>query len=493
MTTDNVKQMADVRSISSQPLAFGPTPLRKRPDAQRPYPTASLGPDLALVASELNRVIGAPSEIVGQSLLASVMFLAQAHREVIVDGRSCPCSGFFMTFAESGERKSSVDKVVLKEVFEEEKSRLIVSREKQKTYDSLRKIYDRKMKAIIRDSEGKDNSALEKEIKGIGPAPIPPSPFIMLIQEPTYEAMVQLFQKGSTHLGLFSDEGGRMLGGSAMKSDNMLKTLTGLSEAWDGSPISRVRVGDGFDKIYGKRLSMHLMIQPDVAEKLLSDKIAKAQGIMARTLMVKPHTIAGDRDYQAEDITQTECMQRFYARVRSILKLNISVTEDGNRELTPKQLVLDDQAKSHYLAFYKEIETQLGVDQKYSTIRSFGSKAPEHALRIAGALTFFDSEWNASISEEFMLRAITLVRYYIDEHLRIFEHQNLRPALANAENLYNYCLRKKLTEISLTDILQLGPVDTRISETAHQAISVLIEYGWFKKVAKSRWMVVYEQ
>jgi hypothetical protein len=68
--------------------------------------------------------------------------------------------------------------------------------------------------------------------------------------------------RGRPSIGLFHDDGGEFIGGHAMNSDNKLKTASGLSKLWDEGVFDRVRAGDGASKHYGKRLAMHLMIQP---------------------------------------------------------------------------------------------------------------------------------------------------------------------------------------------------------------------------------------
>ena len=54
-----------------------------------------------------------------------------------------------------------------------------------------------------------------------------------------------------------------------MNDDNRLKTAAMLSELWDGKPIKRVRALDGVTILPGRRLTLHIMIQPDAAAGFL--------------------------------------------------------------------------------------------------------------------------------------------------------------------------------------------------------------------------------
>ena len=65
-----------------------------------------------------------------------------------------------------------------------------------------------------------------------------------------------------------------------MSDDAKLRTAAGLSDVWDGSPIRRVRSGDGVSVLAGRRLSAHLMAQPAVADILFRDPLLAEQGLL---------------------------------------------------------------------------------------------------------------------------------------------------------------------------------------------------------------------
>jgi hypothetical protein len=114
--------------------------------------------------------------------------------------------------------------------------------------------------------------------------------------EPTFEGLCSLFSTGHRALGVFSDEGGHFVGGHALSEDTRLRTAAGLSSLWDGSPIKRVRAArDGSYVLPGRRLAMHLMLQPNVAAGLLSDPVLKDQGLLSRILVSHPQSTAGTR------------------------------------------------------------------------------------------------------------------------------------------------------------------------------------------------------
>src|SRR3546814_20003810 len=80
-----------------------------------------------------------------------------------------------------------------------------------------------------------------------------------------------------------------------MSDESRLRTGAGLSSFWDGTPVKRVRGGDGVSILKGRRLSLHVMVQPGIAEGLLADPMLQQQGLPSRLLVAAPASIAGTR------------------------------------------------------------------------------------------------------------------------------------------------------------------------------------------------------
>ena len=113
--------------------------------------------------------------------------------------------------------------------------------------------------------------------------------------EPTYEGLTRKFAEGMPSLGIFSDEGGQFLGGFAMSTDNRQKTLAALNDLWQGNPIRRTRQGEGSFTLHGRRLAVHLMVQPGVARDFMADPKADDTGFLPRFLICEPASTIGTR------------------------------------------------------------------------------------------------------------------------------------------------------------------------------------------------------
>ncbi len=83
-----------------------------QPDLE--YPIEALGPILGEAAIAISGAIQAPKGIAAQSVLAAATLVAQPHIDVgRGDTLRSPVSLYFLTVADSGDRKSSVDKIAL--------------------------------------------------------------------------------------------------------------------------------------------------------------------------------------------------------------------------------------------------------------------------------------------------------------------------------------------------------------------------------------------
>jgi hypothetical protein len=71
-----------------------------------------------------------------------------------------------------------------------------------------------------------------------------------------------------------------------------------LSDIWDGKPAKRIRAADGISILPGRRLAMHIMIQPDAANSFLSNRTLRDQGLLSRILVASPKSLAGTRLYK---------------------------------------------------------------------------------------------------------------------------------------------------------------------------------------------------
>jgi len=313
-----------------------PEPLRRVLPPSEPYPVDALRDILAPAAQEMHEIIQSPMAICAQSLLAGASLAVQAHANINIDGRIYPLSEYFLSVAESGERKTATDNAALGP--HEKRQRDLRAeydgsiQEYEADYAAWKKSHDEILSSKDHDTRQEKTGALLE----LGPEPQAPMNGTLVTKEPTYEGLVKALAEGFPSMGIFSNEGGRFVGGHGMNQDNRLKTASGLSELWDGAPISRTRGGDGNILLYGRRLSIHLMIQPEISTQLLGDQLLLRQGLLSRFLVAYPDSTIGKRPYRSINLNQEPGMKRYFARLVDILEQPLPLTENTRNELVPR-------------------------------------------------------------------------------------------------------------------------------------------------------------
>jgi hypothetical protein len=464
-------------------------PLQRENASPKPFPFHALGGILGPVAKRIHEVIKAPDSICGQSVLAAAALITQAYADVHIDGRVCPLSLFLVTAAESGDRKSAVDNIVLKPIRDYEKMLYKGCIEEKQRYKNKLDAWKKQRELVMRSYE---SDILESELNKMDFEPPRPLEPYLLLEEPSYEGLIKLLAIGQPSVGLFSDEGGRMFGGYAMGKDNLLKTACGLSSLWDGGkPITRIRGGDENLLLYGRRFSSHLMIQEIVLANILKNELLIGQGFLARCLMVSPTSNAGNRPYNPVDISKDPTIQSFYSLVRKILDHPLPTDPEVLNELHPRPLYIAEDAKVRWISFHDEIDYGLKPEGSLYAIRRFANKGADYALRIAGVLTLIEDFEAATISLENMERAIELMHFYFDEALRIIDISLCDPLLGLAQKTLEWMKRKIDREgsrktITLQEVYQGGPREVRNAKSAQEIMKILEEHGRVERLSQEK-------
>ena len=232
--------------------AWEPEPLRRSVPPVEPYPVDALGTLLASTAQQLMQVIQAPDAMCGQSVLAAAALAVQGHANVDIDSRVHPLSLFALTIGETGERKTTVDRFALWPHRQREKMLYEQLQQEGIAYQNDIDAYKKARDDALKKHKTRNDKRIA--LNHLGPPPQEPLLPVFVAEEPTYEGLVKLLGSGQPSMGLFTDEGGRLLGGHGMNADNQLKTASGLCELWDGKRITRVRSSDSVAVLYGRRV-----------------------------------------------------------------------------------------------------------------------------------------------------------------------------------------------------------------------------------------------
>ena len=262
-----------------------------------------------------------------------------------------------------------------------------------------------------------------------------------------------------------------------------MKAGATLNLFWDGAPVPRLRK-DHATKLPGRRLSLHIMVQPEVAMKMLADPTLKSLGTLSRFLVVAPTSAAGTRLWR-ETPPEVPLALRGYHDVLAALLAQEAEKGDEPNELKPPALQLTPDARDIWVRFYNETELAMGPNAPWAAIKGLAAKLPEHAARIAGVMSLVANLQATEIGSDAIEGGIVLARYYAGEALRLVDGGATDPDLIFAERLLEWLQQRPDDAVYLAKIYQAGPRPIRDKATAVRIMGILEDHGWVRRARKA--------
>lgn len=469
-----VPQPLDIKASTGEAVAF---------------PTEALSTRLRKAILAIEAMAQVPPALAAQSVLAAAALGAQGFVNVdTIVGQSKPVSLFFVTLAESGARKSTSDGFAIKPVKEREE--LLAQR-----YELARHQYDIDNEAYktatAKAKSGKKTvDQIREEMTAAGKAPVPPAQPLLTVDEPTGPGLQRLFAEASPALGLFSDEGATFLGGWGMQADNQAATGGMLSKLWDGSPIKRIRADKDapFAILYNRRLSSHLMIQPNLAGKLLGNPAMREQGLLSRMLVAAPKVNFGGRFWKEVTDESRDDLRAYHDRLATVLAQEFQYDNPETRKLRFTSIPLQPEARDLLIKFSDHCERCMGSGGKYEHIKDFASKMTENATRLAGVIAFFEGGMKVTrdgLSPQAAAAGVALMEFYAGEAARLYGVGAMDDDVANAVALIEWIRKNDLQIVGTRFLNRKGPPQVRSADPLKRAIDILTEHHHLKKLTGS--------
>ncbi len=469
--------------VGAQAIPEPPRPLIRELPPADPYPVDALGDILGAAAKGIHDRVQSPIAICAQSVLAAATLAVQGFADIELPGiRRKPTSGFFISVAATGERKTSTDGEALWPFEKREKALREQFNIDLPRFKNAMIAWEKARDHAVKEAKG-DGVAIRAALEKLGPEPDAPLTPMLTCTEPTYEGLCKLLASGHPSLGIFSSEGGQFIGGHGMTDEAMLRTATGLSGLWDGIPIKRVRAVDGSSVLPGRRVSLHLMCQPDVAAVMLSDPLLLNQGLLSRCLVTAPASTAGSRMWHESTEASDVAIKKYGRIILDILERPMPLVVGKPNELAPPVMKLSVKASKVWVCFQNDIEAKIKPDGDLAPISGLACKLPEHAGRIAAVLALIADITACEISEDHMSAGIVLAQHYALEALRMFEGSRINADLLLAQKLLNWLVTRNEPLISLRDIYQNGPNAIRDKATAIKMVDILQSHDWLLPIA----------
>jgi len=460
-----------------------PIPIRPRIADAGEYPIEALSPKLQGAAIAIMDKTLAPAAVCAQSVLAAAALAIQPYINVVLPtGEEVPVSGNFVTVAGSSERKSSADKLALHAVREREA-------EMQRDFVSAQasfQIEQAAYKAARKKAEtgSKNRNQIRDDIDACGPEPLAPPTPLLLADDITIQGLHKLLAEAMPSLGLFSDEGGQMLGGYSMQDENRVATGAALSKLWDGAPVKRVRGTDGFTILRGRRLSCHLMIQERIAKRLFGDPELASQGLLSRMLPCHPKTTRGTRFWKESAEGSQQALERYGTRLYALLSSPMPM-DPVTRELSPRSICLSADARNLFIQWHDAVEADLGPGGRFEGIVGFAGKLPEHSVRLAAIMSCFEDRNVQEVSDKALAAGIKLAQFYAAEALRLYGVGAADEDSEHADVIIQWVRSQQLKVVGKRFLSRYGPGRPMTAKQRERAIDLLVQMNHLVPIANT--------
>lgn len=465
----------------SEPLALTNTIL------PNPYPIEALPKQLREAVIEVQGFTKAPIPLVAASAITALSLAGQTYVDMQrAEKLFGPTGLFFITVADSGERKSTCDGFFIRSILEYEQMQKESAKPAVKKYNAEQAIWQAKHDAIktkIRQlvGKGQDTQTQERELINLEQhKPTPPKFPRLIYSDATPEALKRNLVSSWPSAGIISSEGGVVFGSHGMNKESVMRNLATYNQAWDGKSVPTDRVGSESLGSQEVRLTLGIQVQESTIREFTSQlgSLARGTGFFARVLFSWPESTQGSRFY-SDPPENWPALSHFNEQISNILKITPPINEKGN--ITPKLMRLAPLAKLAWVRFHDNLESELCKDGALYDIRDFASKAADNAARLACLFHLFEFGCEGEVSEESFDRASLIIFWHLEEAQRFFGELALPQELINVklldEWLISHCIKEKKEKILFSTILQFGPKRLRKSALLTNTLKELEELG----------------
>lgn len=440
-----------------------------------PFPVDAFPQIIRNAIYEVEQHTQAPQALIAASALGVISLACQNRIDVCrLNNLRGPVSLFLLTLAESGERKSTVDKLLMEPLYQLEENLfekythdLTVWRNDEAIFNIEKKSLMSKLKSEIR--RNKDHLATNEKLKVLlASHPKSPVRFKQIFNDATPAAIKNYLCGYWRSVGIMSDEAGTIFNGYT------LNELPFINKMWDGAMFPVERKSEPEKLIRDARMTLSLMVQPNIFKGYIKRKgdMAKGIGFFARCLICQPGSTQGNRQITSP-VVSTEYLPIFHQRLMKIVNESIARNNENDRLC----LRFTVEAEKRWIAFSNNVEYEMGILGRLSNFKDYASKMAENMARIAALLHHFNGD-EGDISLLTVEAAVEISTWYVGEYVRLFSKpQEFTLAISEADELYwwinNYCIRLKASWITKNTVLQYGPNKFRNRSKANEVLNTL--------------------
>jgi 5S rRNA maturation endonuclease (ribonuclease M5) len=391
-----------------------------------------------------------------------------------------------------GSRKTSVLNLVRKPLDEWECEQVVKLKEQKQIIESRIKTQEERIKSLRKravNAKKEDYMQHQAEIveleKSMPESIVYPK---LWTEDVTPERLASLLLENNQSLGLLSDEGGIfeiMSGRYSSGVPNIDIFLKGHA----CSPVRVARQSRECIDLHQPCISFGLTPQPDVIRGLADKPGFRGRGLLARFLYCLPLSNLGFRKLITVPIAEN--IKASYKDVLWTI-LNRAYSKDNKGNITPRKLILEDEALKSFKRFALEIESLMADGGRLEVVRDWAGKLPGAVARIAALSHVAHHAYHKNKPEECpiiqstMEYAIEIGRYLITHALKAFDLIGSDPAFDGARYILKWIKRKKLTKFTQRDCHYENKSKFKRVRDLSQPFEVLTERFFIKELQNER-------
>jgi hypothetical protein len=411
------------------------------------YPLESLPSGIGDAVNEVVEFVQCPPALAACSALSALSVSAQHIANVRrAEGLEGTVSLYILAIAESGERKSSVDKHFTTAISEWEANQAELAKPDVKRYQAEHASWSmqceglkQKIKETAKQQKSTDTYTTnlvdlqEKE-------PIAVRVPRLIYGDATPEQLGYALAKNWPSAGVLSSEAGIVFGSYGMSGDSAMRNMALLNVLWDGGTHTIDRRTTESYKVQDARLTMGLAVQADTVRNFFdsSKGLARGTGFLARFLIAWPTSTQGTRLFK-EPPTAWPKLTVFSNRITELLNKLLEFNKAGGS--SPTTLDFSNDAKKAWITFHNQVERELRLGGDLTDAKDVASKAADNVARLAAIFHLYEWGSEGHIDKDLVVRASAIVKWHLYEANRFLNQIAIPAHISNAIKIDDYILR----------------------------------------------------
>lgn len=387
------------------------------------FPLSAIPSLLREAIKDVNNFTQAPIPIIVSSSISAMSLACQSLIDVRVNENVIsPVSLFLLVLANSGERKTSVDRKMLKPFYQHDADTLRQARLKEKAHDISQIIWHEKQKGILSQIrkaavKGQCTKVLEQRLHVLNnDIPAPSKISRMIYNNVTPEALQLAMYNHSSSVGLIADEGANVLDRQVMKDLSFINSL------WDGVSFHVERKMTKSFTIEEGYITLSVMAQKKVFDSYIKRQGEKARGsgFFARCLVVhidESLSTQGER-FIRPHYHDSYSLDIFHQRIVDLL--GECQANEGSK--IKKHSIFEPAAQHEWDSIYNHIESLIRPDKEYGSMHDFASKLPNNVARLSALFAYF-IDGSTTIKKEYVESAWILCEWYMQQAMNLFGYE----------------------------------------------------------------------